>query len=85
MGINIDKKNSGQASEKYLHTIDHAGKSRKVVVSQCTEISYYLANKRSLHVCSQGLEIPTLIGKNRKIKITHHCHYNKISLKYPCA
>ena len=40
-------------------------------------LSYYLANKRRLHVCSQGLEIPTLIGGNRKIKITHNCHYNK--------
>ena len=48
-------------------------------------LSYYLANKRSLHVRSQGLEIPTLIGEKRKIKITHHCHYEKISLKYPCA
>jgi hypothetical protein len=38
-------------------------------------LSYYLANKRSLHVHSQGLEILTLIGKNKKIKITHHCHY----------
>ena len=38
---------------------------------------YYLANKRSLHVRSQGLEIPTLLEENRKIKITHHCHYNK--------
>ena len=45
-------------------------------------LSYYLANKRSLHVCSQSLEISTLI-KKRKIKITHHCHYEKISLKYP--
>ena len=26
-------------------------------------LSYYLANKRSLHVRSQGLEIPTLIGE----------------------
>jgi len=32
-------------------------------------LSYYLANKRSLHVHSQDLEIPTLIGENRKIKI----------------
>ena len=40
-------------------------------------LSYYLVNKRSLHVRSQGLEIPTLIGENRKIQITHHCHYNK--------
>ena len=40
-------------------------------------LSYYLVNKQSLHVRSQGLEISTLIGENRKIKITHHCHYNK--------
>ena len=40
-------------------------------------LSYYLANKRSLHIRSQDLEILTLIEKNRKIKITHHCHYNK--------
>ena len=26
-------------------------------------LSYYLANKRSLHVRSQGLEIPTLTGE----------------------
>ena len=48
-------------------------------------LSYYLPNKRSLHICSQDLEIPTLIGEKRKIKITHHCHYEKISLKYICA
>ena len=40
-------------------------------------LSYYLANKQSLHIRSQGLEIPTLIGENKKIKITHYCHYNK--------
>ena len=41
-------------------------------------LSYYLANKWSLHVRSQGLEILMLIrGKKRKTKITHHCHYNK--------
>ena len=28
------------------------------------------------------LEIPMLIEERRKIKITHHCHYKKISLKY---
>ena len=49
-------------------------------------LSYYLANKRSLHVRSQGLKIPTLIGeKLKKIKITHYYHYDKISLKYPGA
>jgi len=26
-------------------------------------LSYYLANKRSLHIRSQGLKIPTLIGE----------------------
>ena len=46
-------------------------------------LSYYLANKRSFHVRSQGLEIPTLIGEKRKIKITLHCHYEKNSPKYP--
>ena len=46
-------------------------------------LSYYLANKRSLHVRSQGLEILTLIGE--KNKITHHCHYDKICPKYPCG
>ena len=40
-------------------------------------LSYYLAKKRSIHVHSQGIEIPTLIGENRKTKITHHYHYNK--------
>ena len=44
--------------------------------------SYYLANKRSFYVRSQGLEISTLIGEK---KITYHCHYEKISLKYPYA
>ena len=29
-------------------------------------LSYYLANKRSLHVRSQGLKILTLIGEKRK-------------------
>ena len=29
-------------------------------------LSYYLANKWSLHVCSQGLEILTLIEEKRK-------------------
>ena len=29
-------------------------------------LSYYLANKMSLHVYSQGLEILTLIEKNKK-------------------
>ena len=61
----------------------HAGKSRKVVASQCTKISYYLANKQSLYVRSQGLKIPTLIGENKKIKITYHCHYNKNQSKIP--
>ena len=46
-------------------------------------LSYCLANKRSLHDRSQCLEIPTLIGKKRETKITHHCHYEKISLKHP--
>ena len=33
-------------------------------------LSYYLANKRTLHVRSQGLEIPTLIGeKKEKLKL----------------
>ena len=41
---------------------------------QCNLLSYYLANKRSLHVRSQSLKIPTLIGEN---KITHYCHYDK--------
>ena len=45
-------------------------------------LSYYLANKRSLHVHYQGLEIPTLIEKNRKIKITHHYYYEK-NYPYP--
>ena len=45
-------------------------------------LSYYLANKRSLHICSQGLEIPTLI-KEKKRKITHHCHYDKNWSKIP--
>ena len=36
-------------------------------------LSYYLANKRSLHVHSHSLEIHTLIGE----KIIHHCHYDK--------
>ena len=46
-------------------------------------LSYDLANKRSLHVRSQGLEIPTLIGENKKIKITHHCHNEKNQPKIP--
>ena len=33
-------------------------------------LSYYLANKRSLHVRSQGLEIPTLIEEKKgKLKL----------------
>ena len=43
----------------------------------CALLLYYLANKRSLHVRSEGLEIPTLIREKKKIKITHHCHYEK--------
>jgi len=46
-------------------------------------LSYYLANKWSLYVRSQGLEIPTLIEKIREIKITHHYHYDKNWLKIP--
>ena len=46
-------------------------------------LSYYLANKWCLHVRSQDLEIPTLIGENKKIKITHHCHYDKNRPKIP--
>ena len=46
-------------------------------------LSYYLANKRSLHIRSQGLEIPTLIEQKEKIKITHHCHYDKNWSKIP--
>ena len=30
---------------------------------------YYLTNKQSLHVHSQDLEIPTLIGKKEKFKL----------------
>ena len=30
-------------------------------------LSYYLANKRSLHVRSQGLEISRLIGEKEKL------------------
>ena len=37
--------------------------------SKSNLLFYYLANKRSLHICSQGLEIPTLIGENKKIKL----------------
>ena len=33
---------------------------------QCNLLSYYLANKRRLHNRSQGLEIPTLIGENKR-------------------
>ena len=29
-------------------------------------LSYYLTNKKSLHVRSQGLEIPTLIGEKKE-------------------
>ena len=48
-------------------------------------LSYYLTNKRSLHVCSQGLEISTLIGeKQKKIKLPTIAITIKISLKYPC-
>ena len=31
-------------------------------------LSYYLANKRSLHVRSQGLKIPRIIGEKQKSK-----------------
>ena len=49
-------------------------------------LSYYLANKRSLHVHSQDLEIPTLIGeKKEKLKLPTTTITKKISLKYPCA
>ena len=61
----------------------HSQKSRKIVASQCTEISYYLANKRSLHVRSQRLKILTLIGEIREIKITHHRYYDKNRPKIP--
>ena len=40
-------------------------------------LSYYLANKRSLYVRFQGLEIPTLIEKNRKIKINSYVNRKK--------
>jgi hypothetical protein len=50
---------------------------------------YYLTNKRSLHVRSQGLEIPTLIEKNltlikkiEKEKLPTTAIIIKISLKY---
>ena len=48
-------------------------------------LSYYLANKRSLHIHSQGIKILTLIKKKERNKITHHCHYDKICPKYPYA
>jgi len=46
-------------------------------------LSYYLANKRSLHIRSQGLEIPTLIGEKKKKKNYPPLPLQKISLKYP--
>ena len=45
-------------------------------------LSYYLTNKWSIYVRSQGLEIPMLIRENRKIKITQYCYYNKYLLSY---
>ena len=47
------------------------------------QLSYYLANKRNLHIHSQGLEIPTLIREKQKIKISHHYHYKKNQPKIP--
>ena len=46
-------------------------------------LSYYLANKKSLHVRFQGLEILTLIEEKEKRKITHYCHYDKNWSKIP--
>ena len=66
MGINIDKKIPNKLQKNICTPQHHAGKSRKVVASQCTEISYYLANQRRLHVRSQGLKILTLIGENKR-------------------
>ena len=36
------------------------------LVNQSILLSYYLANKWSLHVRSQDLEIPTIIGENKR-------------------
>ena len=50
-------------------------------------LSYYLANKRSLYVHSQGLEIPTLIRekKEKEKKLPTTAIIIKFSLKYPRA
>ena len=66
MGINIDKKILDKFQKNICTPQHQTRKSRKVVASQCTEIFYYLANKRSLHARSQGLKILTLIGKNKR-------------------
>jgi len=49
----------------------HHNQSWRYPEGLCTSfhlLSYYLANKRSLHVRSQGLKIPTLIGEKYKNK-----------------
>ena len=66
MGINIDKKILDKFQKNICTPQHQARKSRKVVASQCTEISYYLANQWSLHVRSQGLKIPKLIEENKR-------------------
>ena len=51
--------------------------------SQTNSSTKYISNiyggvmQNEIHVRSQGLEIPTLIEEKRRIKITHHCHYDK--------
>ena len=43
-------------------------------------LSYYLTNKRSLHVRSQGLEIPTLIEeKKEKLKLLTNAITKKLA------
>ena len=42
-------------------------------------LSYYLANKRSLHVRSQGLEISRLIGEKEKLKLPATAIMKKIA------
>jgi len=41
-------------------------------------LSYYLANKRSLHIHSQGIKIITLIKKRKEIKL----HTTAITIKF---
>ena len=66
-------------------TVDDDNRMKNVPSTEIEppSISYYLANKRSLHVRSQDLKIPTLIEKRKKEKLPTTAITIKTGLKYP--